>query len=38
MIPAPMNDPSLVTDIAPTGRLRAVTNPGNAVLARQAPP
>ncbi|MDO4636786.1 MAG: hypothetical protein Q4B13_04455 [Lautropia sp.] len=33
-----MDHPSLVTDIAPTGRLRAVTNPGNAVLARQAPP
>lgn len=38
MIPSPMDHPSLVTDIAPTGRLRAVTNPGNAVLARQAPP
>ena len=33
----PIDDPTLIADIAPTGKLRAVINLGNAVLARQQP-
>ena len=33
----PIDDPTLIAEIAPTGKLRAVINLGNAVLARQQP-
>ena len=35
--PNPIDDPTLIAEIAPTGKLRAVINLGNAVLARQQP-
>ena len=37
MTPNPIDDPTLIAEIAPTGKLRAVINLGNAVLARQQP-
>ena len=37
MPPTPIDDPTLIAEIAPTGKLRAVINLGNAVLARQQP-
>jgi|GEM_PF-4014868 len=33
----PIDDPTLIAEVAPTGKLRAVINLGNAVLARQQP-
>ena len=33
----PIDDPTLIAEIAPTGKLRAVINLGNAVLARRQP-
>lgn len=37
MTPNPIDDPTLIAEIAPTGKLRAVINLGNAVLARRQP-
>ena len=37
MSPARIDDPALIAEIAPTGRLRAVINLGNALLARRQP-